>query len=200
MRPLSWLPLIWAIMVSPALAMDSVSIGELLPSSVDADEASAAANLAFRRLDARNAAIVCDISQERSVELSACFRRVFAQSGGKIAAETRCRAGERDFTGQIIRMKKAKPDIIYAPVDCIECALFVRQARECGLDVPVIAGSAAYVRELIDFGGKSVEGVICTAGNVEGITGKFRIWNGGYYQKPVVVCVVRNGQLVPFKD
>lgn len=190
MRATSCISIACVMLATPVLALDSIN----------SDEASVAANLALRRLDARNAAIICDISQEHSIELTACFRKVFAQSGGRIVAETRCRAGERDFIGQIIRMKKAKPDVIYAPTGCIECALFVRQARESGLNTPIIAGSAARSSELRDFGGKSVEGVICTAGNIEGISGKLRIRNVGNDQRPVVVCVVRNGQLVPFTD
>jgi branched-chain amino acid transport system substrate-binding protein len=63
---------------------------------------------------------------------------------------------------QVNQIRKTKPDIIYAPLYHVECALVARQARNMGVDVSMIAGDAVHVQELIEFGGKSIENLIFT--------------------------------------
>lgn len=123
------------------------------------EQARAAATLALRRLNARTAAVICDISQEHSIELADCFRNEFTQAGGRIVAHIRVKAGEREFAAQINRMRSAKPDVIYAPIYHVECALIVRQARQVGLNTPMIAGDMVQAPELVELGGMAVEGL-----------------------------------------
>jgi len=137
--------------------------------STDWDQTRVAAETARRHFSASSAAIVYDMSQEDSVGLSAAFKDHFQRSGGTILLQAGFKMGDRDFTAQINRIRKAKPDVIYAPVHYTECALFIRQAREAGLDAPIIAGAAVQMPELIALGGKSVEGLIFTAHFREGI-------------------------------
>jgi branched-chain amino acid transport system substrate-binding protein len=52
--------------------------------------------------------------------------------------------------------------VIYAPNYYSPVALFTKQARELGLKAPVLAGDGAQADELIQIGGKEVEGVTFT--------------------------------------
>lgn len=140
-------------------------------SPIDADHATLAADLAIHRLAAGTAAIVCDTSQESSVEMAAFFKREFIQSGGTVVCEVRCRMGDRDFTAQLNRIGRARPDIIYAPISYVECGLLARQAREMGLDTRMIAGEAVHVPELMDFGGKGVDNLLLITRFPPGMTG-----------------------------
>lgn len=133
------------------------------PCPTDMEQASVAANLAIRHFTARTAAVVYDMSQEHSICLAAHFAKEFCQAGGRIVAEIRCRIGERDFAGQIERIKLANPDILYLPIYHVECALLVRQARERGISVPIIATDAVQVPEFLELGGNAIENLLFTS-------------------------------------
>lgn len=130
---------------------------------LDPDQGRIAAKLAVQELKAKTAALIYDISQDYCVALAAFFKKEFTKAGGKIVAETKFKTGDRDFTPQLSTIQAAKPDIIYAPIYYTECALIARQAREMGLDVPILAGDGVQAPELIKIGGKAVEGVYFTA-------------------------------------
>ncbi|MCX5872495.1 MAG: ABC transporter substrate-binding protein [Deltaproteobacteria bacterium] len=130
---------------------------------IDPEQGQVAARLALDQLHAKTAAIIYDISQDYCVGLKTFFQREFTKGGGKILAETMYKMGDRDFTAQLSRLKAAKPDIIYAPIYYTELALIAKQAREMGLDVTILAGDGAQAPELVQLGGKAVEGLYFTA-------------------------------------
>jgi len=143
---------------------------------IDPDQGRIAAKLASEQLKAKTAALIYDISQDYCVALAAFFKKEFTKEGGKIVAETKFKSGDRDFTPQLSTIKAAKPDIIYAPIYYTECALMAKQARDMGLDAPIVTGDGAQAPELIQLGGKAVEGVYFTAhfhrDMIEGARGK----------------------------
>ncbi len=130
---------------------------------IDPDQGQIAAKLAMEKLGAKTAGLIYDISQDYCVALAAFFKREFVKLGGKILTETKFKTGDRDFTPQLSRIQSVKPDIIYAPVYYTECALMARQARDMGLNIPILAGDGAQAPELISLGGDAVEGVYLTA-------------------------------------
>jgi branched-chain amino acid transport system substrate-binding protein len=134
-------------MVMPTAMSPLITEGKMCAfrfSAPQLDLAHRAAGIARDYLGARTAGIICDVSQEYSIALTERFRREFAQQGGKVVCETRVRPGQRDFVAQLQAMKKAAPDIIYAAIFPMESALFLRQAREMGVDVPIFAVGAAH--------------------------------------------------------
>jgi len=129
---------------------------------IDEDQGVHASNLALNHLQARTAAIIYDLSDEHSIALAAGFEREFRRAGGSILLQGRTKTGDRDFHSQINQIRTTKPDVIYAPLYYVECALLARQARNMGVDATVFAGDGVNVQELIEFGGKSVEDLIFT--------------------------------------
>jgi branched-chain amino acid transport system substrate-binding protein len=117
-----------------------------------------AARFVVQRLNARTAAILCDISDEQSMETARDFRQEFTGTGGQVS-ELRLKRGDRDFSGQLSQFRKSRPDVVYLPVGHIECALFARQARDLGLDFVLVASEAIQARGFVALGGRSVEGV-----------------------------------------
>ena len=153
-------------MISPTATNPIVTQGKKFVFRVcfiDPEQGRVGAKLALDNLKAKTAAIIYDISQDYCVGLKTFFQREFTQSGGKIVSETMFKTGDRDFTPQLSRIKSVNPDIIYAPIYYTECALMAKQAREMGLNVPILAGDGVQAPELIQLGGKDVEGVYFTA-------------------------------------
>lgn len=79
------------------------------------------------------------------------------------SSRARFRTGDRDFTPQLSRIKEVKPDVIYAPIYYTELALMAKQAKEMGLNAPIVAGDGVQAPELIELGGNAVEGVYFSA-------------------------------------
>jgi branched-chain amino acid transport system substrate-binding protein len=129
---------------------------------VDDVQGDIAAKYAINTLKAKKAALIVDKSQDYCVGLAKFFKDAFTKLGGQIAAETFCVTEDKDFSAQLSTIKPTNPDVIYAPNYYSPVALFTKQARELGLKAPVLAGDGAQADELIQIGGKEVEGVAFT--------------------------------------
>ena len=130
---------------------------------IDTDQGLVGARLALDRLKAKSAALLYDISQDYSVGLAAFFKKEFNKGGGKIVCEIKFKTGDRDFTPQLSQIMSLKPDIIYAPIYYTELALIAKQAKDMGLNTPIVAGDGAQAPELIELGGSAVEDIYFTA-------------------------------------
>ncbi len=129
---------------------------------IDPVQGDIAAKYAIKTLKAKKAALIVDKSQDYCVGLAKFFKDAFTKLGGKIVAETFCVTEDKDFSAQLSTIKPTSPDIIYAPNYYSPVALFTKQARELGVKAPVLAGDGAQADELIQIGGKEVEGVTFT--------------------------------------
>ena len=129
---------------------------------IDPVQGDVAAKYAFNTLKAKKAALIVDKSQDYCVGLAKFFKDAFTKLGGKIVTETYCVTEDKDFSAQLSTIKPTNPDVIYAPNYYSPVALFTKQARELGLKAPVLSGDGAQADELIQIGGKEVEGVTFT--------------------------------------
>ncbi len=129
---------------------------------IDPVQGDVAAKYAFNTLKAKKAALIVDKSQDYCVGLAKFFKDAFTKLGGKIVAETFCVTEDKDFSAQLSTIKPTNPDVIYAPNYYSPVALFTKQARELGLKAPVLSGDGAQADELIQIGGKEVEGLAFT--------------------------------------
>ncbi len=129
---------------------------------IDPFQGYVGAKFARENLKAKNAAVLIDISQDYCVGIANFFMKNFTKMGGKIASKLHYNTGDLDFTAQLTAIKNSKPDVLYCPGYFKELALIAQQAKEVGLDVPILAGDAAQADELIKIGGKAVEGLSFT--------------------------------------
>jgi branched-chain amino acid transport system substrate-binding protein len=129
---------------------------------IDPVQGDIAAQYAVKTLKAKKAALIVDKSQDYCVGLAKFFKDAFLKMGGQVAAETYCVTEDKDFSAQLSTIKAANPDVIYAPNYYSPVALFARQARELGVRAPILSGDGAQADELIQIGGKDVEGVTFT--------------------------------------
>jgi branched-chain amino acid transport system substrate-binding protein len=152
-------------LVSPSATSPIVTQGRKYVFRVcftDPFQGQVAARHAYMNLGARRAAILIDISQDYAVGLAAFFRREFLRLGGQVVSEAKCGTGDQDFSAQLGVIKAANPDVIYLPNYYAEDALVARQARELGLDQPLLSGDGADAPELLKIGGPAVEGLSFT--------------------------------------
>lgn len=113
-------------------------------------------------LGAKKAAILFDKANDYSVALAKFFMDSFKKMTGdpkSIVYIGQYKSGDQDFTAQVVGIQNSKPDVVFIPGFYSEIALFAKQAREQGINIPFLAGDAAQAPELLQIGKKAVEGL-----------------------------------------
>ncbi len=130
---------------------------------IDPFQGAVLAKFAHGSLKAKRVALLTAINSPYSVGLSAVLRERFAALGGEIVAEQKYSEGDKDFRAQLTAVRAAKPDVIAATGFYSEAALICKQARDFGLNIPIIGGDGWEAPQLAELGGKAVEGTYyCT--------------------------------------
>lgn len=129
---------------------------------IDPFQGEVAARFVQNNLKAKTAALIIDHSQDYSVGLGSFFEKEFEKLGGKVISKTFIQTGDQDFSAQLSSIQAGKPDVIYAPIYYTEDALMAKQARDLGIGTPIMTGDGAQADQLIEIGGKAVEGMYFT--------------------------------------
>ncbi|MEG2184861.1 MAG: ABC transporter substrate-binding protein [Cloacibacillus sp.] len=95
---------------------------------------------AAKDLKAKTAAILYDVSSDYSHGLREYFTNSFKGYGGKIVADEGHRGEDVDFRAQLTKIKQANPEVLVLPTMGKCLPLAVKQAREMGINVPIIGG------------------------------------------------------------
>lgn len=130
---------------------------------IDPFQGTVMANYAFNELGAKRAAIIQDVTQDYSVGLSKYFVDAFKELTGdenSIVEISSYNTGDQDFTSQLTNVKGKDPDVIFAPGNYGESALLIKQARDLGIEVPILGGDTWEAPELVEIGGEAVEGTV----------------------------------------
>lgn len=125
---------------------------------IDPFQGAVLAKFAHDSLHAKRVALLTAVNSPYSVGLSHVLREDFTARGGKIVAEQKYSEGDKDFRAQLTALRSAKPDVIAATGFYTEAALICLQARSLGLDIPIIGGDGWEAPQLVELGGKAVEG------------------------------------------
>jgi branched-chain amino acid transport system substrate-binding protein len=125
---------------------------------IDPFQGAVLAKFALNTLHAKRAAILTSVSNPYSVGISKVFREKFTGGGGEIAVEQKHSEGDKDFRAQLTAIKAAGVDCIFHSSNYTEGALICIQARQLGLTVPIFGGDAWEAPQLIEIGGKAMEG------------------------------------------
>jgi len=125
---------------------------------IDPFQGAVLAKFATTTLKAKRVALLTSVSASYSVGLSKVFREKFSALGGEIAADQKYSEGDKDFRAQLTAIKAAKVDAIAVTGFYTEAALICKQARDLGLTLPIFGGDGWEAPELIEIGGKAVEG------------------------------------------
>jgi branched-chain amino acid transport system substrate-binding protein len=125
---------------------------------IDPFQGAVLAKFAHDTLHAKRIALLTAVNSPYSVGLSGVLRQDFTARGGEIVAEQKYTEGDKDFRAQLTAIRPTHPDVIAATGFYTEAALICIQARSLGLDIPLIGGDGWEAPQLIELGGKAVEG------------------------------------------
>lgn len=128
----------------------------------DAAQGSAAASWATRKLRARKI-FVLDDKSTYGQGLADEFTRAAKKLRARIAGRDSINQGEKDFAALLIKVRAAKPDLIFFGGMYPEGSLLAKQARELGMKTTLMGGDGLYDKTLIQLAGEaSAEGTFAT--------------------------------------
>ena len=95
---------------------------------------------AAKDLKVKKAGLLYDVSSDYSHGLREFFTKNFTAYGGKVVADEGHRGEDVDFRAQLTKIKQANPDVLVFPTMGKCLPLAVKQAREMGMNQPIIGG------------------------------------------------------------
>lgn len=146
-------------LITPSGTADNLTVtetGETQPyifrtSFQDSFQGVALANFAMNNLEADKAVIIGDSSSDYAVGLTKAFKDTYE---GEIVAEEYFTQDDTDFSAILTRIQKGDYDFIYLPAYYEQAGLILKQAREMGIEQPVLGGDGFSNQALLDLAGK----------------------------------------------
>jgi branched-chain amino acid transport system substrate-binding protein len=124
----------------------------------DPYQGKALASFVRKELKLDSAAILVDKKNDYSVGLASVFRKEFEAAGGRIVAEQSYSGGDAEFRPQLTTIRAANPQAVFIPGFYTEVGQIAIQARDLGLNVPLVGGDGWDSPAVIQIGGPSIEG------------------------------------------
>ena len=106
----------------------------------------------------KKAAILTDVKQDYSVGLTQFFKEHFSRNGGAIVAEQNYSTDDTDFNAQLTSLKAQNPEVILASGYYTESGLIAKQARQLGINAPLLGGDGWDSPSLVKVAGAAMEG------------------------------------------
>ena len=152
------------LMLSPLSSSPKITTaGDFVFRDYPSDEFQGAfgAEYMYNELKARKVAVLYSNS-DWGVPIKDRFKARFVELGGTIVAEEAVDDKAQDVRTQLTKIKVAGPDAIYMPQYAGAAAIILKQAREMGLNVPLLNGDAGNDPKIIEVAGSAAEGALAT--------------------------------------
>jgi branched-chain amino acid transport system substrate-binding protein len=108
-------------------------------------------------LKAKTAAIFGDVNSDYSKGLTTFFEQEFNKLGGKVVAKESYTQQDPDFKGQLTKIRELNPDVIYIPGYYGQVGIIAKQARELGMNQPLLGGDGWDSPDLWKLGGDALK-------------------------------------------
>lgn len=128
---------------------------------LDPFQGTVMANYAIQN-GAKTAAVITQLGDDYSSGLGAFFKDAFNRLGGAgaVVAEEQFQTNQTDFKAILTNIKAANPDVIFAPSSITTAPLIIKQARELGIEVPIMGGDTWENATIIENAGADAEGIV----------------------------------------
>ena len=117
------------------------------------------AKYAYDKIEARTAAVIF-VNDESGIYGGQVFRDAFEKLGGKIGAFESYEPNSTDYTGAVLKIRAANPQVVHLHGNASDTPIALGQMRQLGINVPVTTNTAGYNPELIKKIGNAADGLI----------------------------------------
>ncbi len=128
---------------------------------LDPFQGTVMANFAYED-GARNAAILTEAGDDYSVGLGHYFGKAFQELGGT-TTDIQFQTGETDFSAIMASLASGEFDVLFAPSSIESAPLIIKQARDAGIDYPIMAGDTWENESIITNAGEYAHSVFLSA-------------------------------------
>jgi branched-chain amino acid transport system substrate-binding protein len=149
-------------MLSPGSTNPKVTeVGEYIFRNcfIDPFQGTAMANFAMNNLHKKRFAVLYPVNSDYGVGLRDFFKEAVKKGGGEIVEDVAyTEKSDVDFKGQLTKIKGKNPDAIFISGYYTEAGLIAQQARELGINVPLLGGDGWDSDQTIKIGKDAVNG------------------------------------------
>jgi branched-chain amino acid transport system substrate-binding protein len=148
-------------MISPASTNPKVTeVGDYIFRTcfIDPFQGTVMAKFAMTNLKKKRIAVLRDDQAAYSVGLAEFFVKKFKELGGEIISEQSYKTEDIDFKAQLTQIKATKPEAIFIPGYYTQVGLIARQARQLGINVPLLGGDGWDSSKLYEIGKDAIDG------------------------------------------
>lgn len=124
----------------------------------DPYQGKALAAFVRNELKLERAAMLIDRKNDYSVGLGDVFRKEMEAAGGEIVSEQSYSGGDTDFRPQLTNIRGKAPQMVFIPGFYTEVGQIAVQARDLGLNVPLVGGDGWDSPVILQIGGAALEG------------------------------------------
>ncbi|MFV0446775.1 MAG: ABC transporter substrate-binding protein [Planctomycetaceae bacterium] len=142
-------------MISPSSTNpDVTAVGNMIfrVCFIDPFQGFVGAKFARENLKLSKGAVLFNRAQAYSSGLKGNFITAFKDLSGTVVSEQAYGDGDNDFSAQLTAIREAKPEFIYVPGYYTEVVNIAKQAKQLGLNVPLIGGDGWDSEELKNAG------------------------------------------------
>lgn len=119
----------------------------------DSYQGAAMALYSYDTLKAKKAVIFNEVS-DYGQGLAKAYEEEFTKLGGKVVDQIQYNSGDTDFSSYITRIKSKDFDVIYIAGYYNEAGLIIKQAKDDGIDCPIVGADGFDATTLVDKTGK----------------------------------------------
>ena len=123
---------------------------------------AALARYSVEKLGKKKAAVLY-INNDTGIVASKVYKDTFSKAGGEIVAYEAYDPKATDFTGALLKVRAAQPDIIHLHGLVGDMPQVAAQMRQLGLNQPITSYSGLYNPKVIEQLGQAAEGIIATS-------------------------------------
>lgn len=178
--------------ILPAATAEGLTLddkGSVIPymfrvSYEDTIQAGAAGTFAAETLKVKKAAVISDPGTDYSAGLAKVFKEQFQKLGGEVVVEQSFSEGDQDFSAIISQLLIESIDVIYFPGYYTEAGQFIKQAREMGIDQPIIGPDGFASPILVELSSGNANDIYYTSHfTTQGATGVVADYLKAYQEK-----------------
>lgn len=117
---------------------------------IDPFQGQVMVRFALAELGASKAAVLYDVASEYNKGIAEIFKQVLEEAGGQVVAFESYTTGEQDFGPQLARVRDSGAEVLFLPNYVDDFPVQVQQARQMGIDIPIIGSDSWDGLDLVD--------------------------------------------------
>lgn len=125
---------------------------------IDPFQGEVLAEFAVKTLKAKRVALFVDVNSDYTNTLSMAFEERLIRLGGQVVVKQSYAQGDKDFKAQLVAIRSYRPHVIVVPGYYSEAGIIAKQAKQVGLNRPLLGGDGWDSPQLWYFGGTSLNG------------------------------------------